>query len=93
LKIGIKYCGGCNPLYNRKKFIDRIKNEIGDRYIFEDVKKESIYDFLLVVGGCTSCCVDYKNISIIKGLFCITKEIQYEEVLDAIEKINQYEKG
>lgn len=93
MKIGVKYCGGCNPRYERKKFIDKVKEAVGEKHTFEAVKEENVYDFLLVAGGCTSCCADFRNISVKYGVFCIKREEDYENVLDVITRMDQWEKG
>ena len=30
MKIGIKYCGGCNPRYNRTAVVSRLKKDVGE---------------------------------------------------------------
>jgi 4-hydroxybutyrate CoA-transferase len=89
LKIGIKYCGGCNPRYDRKKFIEQIKEALGENFTFEVAKEEEMYDFLLVVGGCTNCCANFTNIRTEKGIFCIKKHDDYEKVIHVIKKIHK----
>ena len=55
--IGVKYCGGCNPRYDRKKFLQRLEKEFVHEY--EIAKEEKIYDILLVLCGCSSCCAKH----------------------------------
>jgi hypothetical protein len=33
-KIGIRYCGGCNPHYERVEMIQRVQALVGDRLLF-----------------------------------------------------------
>jgi 4-hydroxybutyrate CoA-transferase len=87
LKIGIKYCGGCNPRYDRKKFIEEVQKALGENFIFEITREGNAYDFLLIVGGCTNCCANFKNIQTKKGVFCIKSHHDYEKVIEAIKKI------
>ena len=58
MKIGIKYCGGCNPKYDRADQV-RILRETHPEQDWEYVKEEFFYDLLLVIGGCGSCCAGY----------------------------------
>ncbi len=60
--IGIKYCGGCNPLYNRKKLAEKIA-EMYDEHTFEHASKGAAYDILLVINGCARACADIENYS------------------------------
>jgi len=60
--IGVKFCGGCNPGYDRKDLLNRImKKNAGHR--FEYAHEETIYDILLVICGCSRCCADYSRFS------------------------------
>lgn len=59
-KIGIRYCGGCNPRYNRGALVKRITEKYRELSI-EVAKEGKAYDLLLVVGGCSSCCASYKQ--------------------------------
>ena len=62
MKIGIKYCGGCNPYHNRRQFVKNLEKEKG---IETEIAKPGIlYDELYVVCGCQVCCA---NISGLEG--------------------------
>ncbi len=58
MKIGIKYCGGCNPRYDRGEHVKALR-ETHPEQDWEYVKEENFYDLLLVVCGCGSCCAGY----------------------------------
>jgi hypothetical protein len=53
--IGIKYCGGCNPRYNRENLVAELKTALPDtHFVFgEEALKANI---LIVVSGCASAC-------------------------------------
>ena len=58
-KIGLKYCGGCNPQYDRLQAAESIKKHLKGKVEFvsyEDPDAEGI----LVVVGCPTACVDLK---------------------------------
>ena len=59
-KVGIRYCGGCNSRYDRGAFVKRITAKHPDLE-FEIAKEGCMYDWLLVVGGCSSCCASYEQ--------------------------------
>ena len=48
LKIGIKYCGGCNPYYNRVALVGRIKTRLQGKVEFVSPDKDSV-DLVLAV--------------------------------------------
>lgn len=89
MKIGIKYCGGCNPRYDRKKLVDKVKKAVEGIHTFETAKEKNLYDFLLVVVGCKSCCADFERIHTKYGVVCIKSEKDYKRVIDLITKMNQ----
>ena len=60
MKVGIKYCGGCNPRYDREEYVRKLVSchpEWETEYADEGVH----YDLLYVIGGCTSCCASYEQ--------------------------------
>ncbi|WP_227020263.1 hypothetical protein [Sinanaerobacter chloroacetimidivorans] len=58
---GVKFCGGCNPRYERGKALETIKNHFKGRVEFVNVQEDAEYDFVLVIGGCTNCCASYQQ--------------------------------
>jgi hypothetical protein len=56
-KIGIKYCGGCNPSYERVEMIQRLRSLLEGRFIFAaDDLRDS--DIMVLVSGCPRACPD-----------------------------------
>jgi hypothetical protein len=56
-RIGLKYCGGCNPRYDRVQAVAFIEKRLQDRVdlvSYEDPDTEAI----LVVAGCPTACVN-----------------------------------
>ncbi len=60
IKLRIKYCGGCNPVINRKKLVDKVLTCLRDSIRIEITQKNA--DVALVVCGCSAACVDLDNI-------------------------------
>jgi len=60
MKVGIKYCGGCNPRYDRAAKVSQLKSE-NPQWDWEYAREESSYDLLVVAGGCTACCASYEQ--------------------------------
>jgi hypothetical protein len=59
LKTGVKFCGGCNPRYDRKAFLKKIeKSMTGYRFTYN---LEEEYDILLIICGCKSACAKCDN--------------------------------
>lgn len=66
-KIGIKYCGGCNPLFDRKKYVQELERENG--VPLEIAVEELEYDLIYVVCGCPVCCADISGLKAKEFIF------------------------
>ena len=65
MKIGIKYCGGCNPSFDRiaaaEKIRERMKHET--EYVsYTDPEA----DLILVMAGCSTACAELKGLDMKK---------------------------
>lgn len=61
MKIGVKYCGGCNPYYERKTAVEQLNRRFAD-VVFETAVTDKEYDVILLVCGCKRACIkDSKN--------------------------------
>ena len=79
LKVAIKYCGGCNPDYDRVALVEGIKERLNAKVEFVSAEDENI-DLVLAVEGCKTACAD---LSAFKGtnIRFITKIEDAEELL------------
>ena len=73
MKIGIKYCGGCNSRYDRTKevhaFIKRFPNHT---YIYN--AEEEICDICLLVCGCMTGCASSEGIAAMRFISLCTPQ-------------------
>ena len=60
LRVGIKYCGGCNPEYDRVAIVDHIKQNLQDEIEIVRPESEDV-DLILSVNGCSTACADLKS--------------------------------
>jgi hypothetical protein len=69
MRVGVKFCGGCNPRYDRSGELDTILSHFErdseefsrDRIetgkaLFGFAKEGGAYDVMLVIGGCNNQC-------------------------------------
>jgi hypothetical protein len=66
LSIGIKYCGGCNPLYDRVATAKKLEQKLRGKAVFVSPDNEEL-DLILAVQGCSRACADlspFQGISI-----------------------------
>jgi hypothetical protein len=54
-KIGIKYCGGCNPTYERGEMIERGQSQVGEQFLFLRHDQYEL-DGLVLINGCLRSC-------------------------------------
>lgn len=80
MKIGVKYCGGCNPSFDRKKAVERVLGDFNN-FNIETANDIEAYDILLVVNGCSRSCADYEVLK--------THKILFLNSLDDYDKINE----
>ncbi len=57
LRVGVKYCGGCNPEYDRVAFVEQIKERLEGKVSFVPPESEGA-DIILAVNGCRTACAD-----------------------------------
>lgn len=57
LTVGVRYCGGCNPRFDRVEAVRRLAAAC-PRAELEGAEPGRQYDLLLIVGGCSACCAD-----------------------------------
>ncbi|MBK5246031.1 MAG: hypothetical protein JJE49_02005 [Peptostreptococcaceae bacterium] len=71
MKCGVRFCGGCNPRYDRGTAYEIIKQNLQEKIQFEYAQEGVTYDILLVIGGCTNCCASYEQYIAKRGLIKI----------------------
>ena len=57
MRVGIKYCGGCDPAYDRVDYVRQIQEAAGDRIEWLRFDEPGL-DALLLVNGCDTQCID-----------------------------------
>ena len=72
LKIGLKYCGGCNPNYDRGAMAEKITRELDSTANFVNIIDDNV-DMVLSIQGCDVSCADLKpfkgyNVKIINSI-------------------------
>jgi len=87
-KIGIKYCGGCNPFYERVEVIQRLQSLLEDRFIFAvDDLQDS--DIMVLVSGCPRACADKNSGSYDVPSHSILGENDFESLIKRLTAFNQ----
>jgi len=64
LRVGVKYCGGCNPEYDRVALVEQIKEKLEGKVGFVPPESKGV-DIILAVHGCKTACA---NLSSFRGI-------------------------
>jgi hypothetical protein len=55
MKVALKFCGGCNPAYDRVEYWEQIRGAAGDRIDWVPLDADR-YDAILLICGCKIMC-------------------------------------
>ncbi len=83
--IGVKFCGGCNPRYDRGKAYEALKEKLKDKAEFVIAEEGKVYDHLLVIGGCTNCCASYCQYEAKNDTILMWDREHISEIINKIE--------
>ena len=64
--IGIKYCGGCNPVIDRTKLAQEIEKLLSPEYSLSKDESFNNWDIGILICGCLTACADkpdFKNLA------------------------------
>lgn len=88
MRIGVKYCGGCNPRYDRTGFVERMKKELGGgaEWVNAGTSGEPL-DFVLVVCGCTAACAQHRDLNGVFGKAVVYTSAQYAAVREQLAQL------
>ena len=57
VRVGLKYCGGCNPEYDRVALVRHMEESLQGRVEFVKPESEGV-ELILAVEGCSTACAD-----------------------------------
>ena len=84
LRIGIKFCGGCNPAFDRVAAVERIKRELEGKAEFVPLNNETA-EMVLAVMGCGNACAELGEIKG-KQIILITEDKEADAVIEEIKR-------
>lgn len=82
-KVAVKFCGGCNPGYDRGAAYRTFAEALGDEAVFGIANADESCDVLLIIRGCTQCPYLYEEIDAKERVICTSKE----EIPETIRQI------
>jgi hypothetical protein len=69
--IGVKYCGGCNPLIDRAKLVQEIGKLLPPEYSLTTDQSSNTWDVGILVCGCKTACADKSEFKILARTWII----------------------
>ena len=88
--VGIKYCGGCNPNYDRKGVADIIEKIPGIKTVL--YSENTIPDITLIICGCSSNCINADKYKSKYGTIMINDPSQIDVAIKCIKSVKQNNK-
>lgn len=86
-KIAVKFCGGCNPGYDRGAAYGEIRSATADAAVLSLPAAGEHYDALVILRGCTGCPYLYEEIDADARIVCVKKD----DIPEVIQTIRNYE--
>lgn len=86
LQIGVRYCGGCNPRYDRVALVRRLESFFPEAEVVAAEPGRS-YPAVLVACGCTARCADVSALAVSGDKLIYLKG--FDDLLPAREKLGQ----
>ena len=86
LRCTVKFCGGCNPRYDRGEAYQTVRSSLSGAAEFSYPEDGARYDVLLIIRGCTGCPYLYEEIDAAHRVI-ITESSQIADAIREIEQI------
>ncbi|MDI6761483.1 MAG: hypothetical protein QME83_00480 [Thermodesulfobacteriota bacterium] len=87
-KVGLKYCGGCNPSYERVEIVQRAQSQLKDRLLFLRHDEPDIEVVVLINGCCRTCASQDMNPTGIPH-FSVRGENDFKNLMDWLTSLNE----
>lgn len=86
LRCTVKFCGGCNPRFDRGEAYHTVRTSLADAATFSYPEDGAQYDVLLIIRGCTGCSYLYEDIDATHRVILDAKE-GIGQAIDAIRQL------
>ena len=79
--IALKYCGGCNPRYNRVACVDNLEKTMRDLNIsFVPYNEKDQFDYCLLVSGCNRNCLSDKAFTNCLNILAVSAAEEFSNI-------------
>lgn len=89
MRVGVKYCGGCNARYDRTALVARLKAALGGGvdWVGAAAELDAPLDFVLVVCGCTAACAQHQDLTGARGKLILHAQEQEAAALEQLRQL------
>jgi len=84
-KIGIKYCGGCNPSYERVEIVQRAQSQLNPPFHFVHHDQPDV-DGMILVSGCQRACAA-QDLNRTMNHYLVTGENDFGPLMDWLKSL------
>ncbi len=87
MRVRVKYCGGCNPRYDRKAALERLQAAFPDDTFVATDDGGGPFDHVVVLCGCPAACASHEDLRGRRGKTVVTSEeesLNLEGILRAV---------
>ncbi|MBU3914358.1 hypothetical protein KKA14_02400 [bacterium] len=84
IRIGIKYCGGCKPNYDRVASVESLEKSLSDKIQLVSYQEPDV-DTIFVVTGCDTACVNMDQFKE-KSYRLLSNENDFKTTIDEFSK-------
>ena len=85
MKVALKFCGGCNPAYDRVEYWEQIRRKAGDKIDWVTLDYGN-YDAVLLISGCDCACPRDDIPQMDRGVTPTNDSLNVEEVMSLLEE-------
>jgi 4-hydroxybutyrate CoA-transferase len=85
-RVRIKYCGGCNPRYDRTGLAARLRADFPELDMPETGEGGGPYDFVAVICGCPAACAEHEGLEGKAGKMLIVSAGEYGALAAALRE-------
>ena len=89
MRVRVKYCGGCNPRFDRRAVAERLKAGLLQAEFVEMGDAEGAFEYVVVICGCPAACASHEDLRGLYGksvISSIQESGELEQVLQSILK-------
>ena len=86
-EIALRYCGGCNPRYDRGAFVRELQKAFPQARI-TPFDPNMQYDAVLVICGCTAACAGQKDLPAGVPRFVVSEAEDFKAALSFLKQLD-----